>query len=52
MRLEQSADGWSAFAVEKGTGASRLFREAGGVVRLENTGIRRGDRVKVERFVN
>ena len=52
VRLEHNADGWRAFAVEKGTGASRLFREAGGVVRLENAGIRRGDRVRVERFVN
>ena len=52
VSLVRSASGLTALPVEKGTGCSRLFREAGGVVTLRAQALRAGEQVLVERFFN
>ena len=52
VSLVRGATGLRALPVEKGTGCSRLFREAGGVITLRNQMLRAGEQVIVERFFN
>ncbi len=52
VSLVRGSAGLTALPVEKGTGCSRLFREAGGVIHLRNQMLRAGEQVIVERFFN